>query len=577
MKQAIKNNLRIIYYQVSFLLLFSLMLMSFSVAAASDDPGAERLGNVSSISDGFTQKESLLRLVGTTPFYPVDFTHNSRYDDCILLHGIDVSKYQKEIDWKKVKNAGVDFAFVRVGYRGYGAGGNFGFDEYYDANMQGAISQGIPVGIYFFSQAITEQEAIDEANYILDRIGSYNVTLPLVMDFEYASANGKQTGRLYDAGLSKQKATNICLAFCKTIEAAGYTPMVYANYNMLTTGLYPEQISNRYPIWLANYTNKTSYTGDYSFWQYTSKGTVDGISGAVDCNFWYKTTPEAVANLSAKDTTASTLSLSWKETTGAMGYQVYRSETPTGGFQKIASLPGISSTTFEDDELSAASTYYYKVRAYLKYNQKNYFGKFSSVLPVHTLPDTPDNLSVIPGNKQNATLSWQKDSSADGYRIYSYDSETGKKRKIKTIYGASNTSYTLNNLPEKPLLYQAASFYRSQSGTLFSLLSEPIEAAPKPAVITDLSAIGKTSSKIRLSFTPIAYADGYQIYAYNEAEGKYTKLRTVKAEELENDGTVLITNLDSMQKYSFKIRAYRKLNKKNCFGNFSSVLSVKTK
>ena len=205
-----------------------------------------------------------------------------------LLDGIDVSKYQGDIDWEKAKAAGVEFAFIRVGYRGYGASGNFGADTYYDHNMQGAIAAGIPVGVYFFSQATTQEEAIEEANYILERIGNYNISMPLVMDFEYASASGGQTGRLYDAKLSQQDATNVCLAFCDTIKASGYTPMVYANLTMLEKGLYADQIQANYDIWLANYTNETSYTGLYSFWQYTSKGTVDGINGSVDCNFWYK-------------------------------------------------------------------------------------------------------------------------------------------------------------------------------------------------------------------------------------------------------------------------------------------------
>lgn len=211
------------------------------------------------------------------------YVHNSRYSDYIIKNGIDVSKYQGVIDWNKVKSDGVEFAIIRVGYRGYTTG-KLVNDEYFISNIVGAKAAGIKVGVYIFSQAITEKEAVEEAEYVLNQIADYELDLPVVIDYEYVS-NGE--GRLYNAYLSVEQATAICKAFCRRVENAGYTGMVYANSSMLKYQLDADSISNEYKIWLAHYTSQTNYSGEYDFWQYTSSGSVNGINGRVDCNFYY--------------------------------------------------------------------------------------------------------------------------------------------------------------------------------------------------------------------------------------------------------------------------------------------------
>ena len=204
-----------------------------------------------------------------------------------LKKGVDVSVYQGEIDWKKVKAAGVEFAFIRVGYRGKTAQGVLGEDKNFRKNIQGAIDAHIPVGVYIFSQAITQPEAVDEAEYVLKRIGSYNVTLPVVIDYEYAANN---TGRLYEAKLSKEQATDVCNAFCEKVESLGYTGMVYANSSMLKNQLNASSLAKKHRIWLANYVNKTTYDGEYDFWQCSSTGNAKsyGMSSTyVDLDYWF--------------------------------------------------------------------------------------------------------------------------------------------------------------------------------------------------------------------------------------------------------------------------------------------------
>lgn len=201
---------------------------------------------------------------------------------------IDVSKYQKDIDWVKVKQSGVDYAIIRAGFRGYGDIGTLNTDSYFKQNIEGALAAGIEVGVYFFSQAITEIEATEEAKYVLDLIEEYEISLPVAIDFEYAYDKSGVTGRLYSADLSKEAATQICKKFCTAVEDKGYTAMVYANRSMLENGLDASEIAENYKIWLAHYTDCTDYAGDYEFWQYTQSGTVDGITTNVDLNFWYK-------------------------------------------------------------------------------------------------------------------------------------------------------------------------------------------------------------------------------------------------------------------------------------------------
>lgn len=216
------------------------------------------------------------------------YDHGNYSYDINISKGIDVSKYQKDIDWEKVKEDGVDFAFIRVGFRGYGGAGTLNEDFMYKENIEGALAASIPVGVYMFSQATSVYEAYEEADYILERIADYNITLPVIMDYEFAG----EYGRLERAHLSREEATDVCNAFCERVSEQGYEAMVYADYGMLTNHLYPEEIEENYKIWIARWNFATEYYGDYSSWQFSDIGRVEGISDskgyiATDLNFGY--------------------------------------------------------------------------------------------------------------------------------------------------------------------------------------------------------------------------------------------------------------------------------------------------
>lgn len=194
--------------------------------------------------------------------------------------GIDVSKWNGEIDWDRVRNAGVEFAIVRAGYRG-SVTGSLVEDPCFAANMKGAAASGVPVGVYFFTQAVNEVEAVEEASVVLQLVREYSLDYPIFIDTEGAGGNGRADG------LDAETRTLVCEAFCRTIENAGYKAGVYGSRNWYNNNLYTDRLDNDYCIWLAEYRSVPLYQGYYQIWQYTSKGKVDGIDGNVDMNISY--------------------------------------------------------------------------------------------------------------------------------------------------------------------------------------------------------------------------------------------------------------------------------------------------
>lgn len=193
--------------------------------------------------------------------------------------GVDVSAHQQEIDWSKVAAAGVDFAMIRAGYRGYTVGA-INQDSYFAYNIRQALANGLDVGVYFFSQAVTEAEAEEEARQLLAWIDGYDITYPVVFDWEQVSEENSRT-----KDTSGETVTACAKAFCKLIEEAGYIPMTYGSPSKIYAGGLDLAQVQQYPFWLAHYTTDwatTSFRYQYHMWQYSSNGQVDGIPTRVD-------------------------------------------------------------------------------------------------------------------------------------------------------------------------------------------------------------------------------------------------------------------------------------------------------
>jgi len=219
----------------------------------------------------------------TNSFFEKDENGRISYIDPTvhITHGIDVSIWQEDIDWQRVASDGIDFAIIRAAYRGYTVGA-ISEDVNFQKNIDGAIEAGLDVGLYVFSQAITPAEAVEEAEFVLRMLDGRPAKYPIVFDWEDV---GSKTARTYD--MDGDLLTDCAIAFCERIKAAGYTPCVYS-YLSLTYLSYDIERLTPYDFWLAQYNPVPTYYYDFTMWQYTSAGTVDGIKGNVDMNICFK-------------------------------------------------------------------------------------------------------------------------------------------------------------------------------------------------------------------------------------------------------------------------------------------------
>lgn len=200
-------------------------------------------------------------------------------EDYATITGIDISEFQGDIDWEAVKEDGISFAMIRLGFRG-SESGKLVLDSRFKENLKGAKRAGLDVGVYFFSQAVTPEEAIEEARYVIRHIRGKGVRYPVAYDMEPIDGTERA------AKLNKQQKTEATDAFCQVIDRNGYTPTVYGNPQWLNKHIDLGYLT-KYDVWLAHYTEITSYGKPFCMWQYTDSGRVDGISGHVDMNLYF--------------------------------------------------------------------------------------------------------------------------------------------------------------------------------------------------------------------------------------------------------------------------------------------------
>lgn len=232
------------------------------------------------------------RSVPRNPYRDEDYYNIGALKHCsageISKAGIDVSVHQKEIDWAQVKQAGVDFAIVRVGYRGSTEGGIFA-DTNAQENIEGALAAGLDVGVYFFSQATSAREAREEARFVLDAIRNYDITYPVFYDWE-GMENDARTDRV-----SGEEMTDFAKAFCEEVKSGGYTPGVYFNqsYGYNRFDLYDLR---DYEFWLAEYSGAQRFAYEVQLWQYDCEAHLPGIETTVDLNLCHRIYPMAPEN-----------------------------------------------------------------------------------------------------------------------------------------------------------------------------------------------------------------------------------------------------------------------------------------
>lgn len=222
--------------------------------------------------------------------YPVLNEETGKYEGDVTLDsstgittrkGIDVSRFQGKINWKKVANDDIDYAYIRLGYRGYGSG-KIVTDDAYENNIENANAAGLDTGVYFFTEAISEREAIEEAEYVLENLEGQKINLPIVIDVEESASSDSRT-----KDLTKEQRTDIVIAFCERIKEAGHDVMIYGNTKSFLIMMDMERLED-YDKWFAYYKYPLRFPYKMSMWQYTANGQVEGIEGGVDINISFE-------------------------------------------------------------------------------------------------------------------------------------------------------------------------------------------------------------------------------------------------------------------------------------------------
>lgn len=516
------------------------------------------------------------------------YYHDSVYEDCEILNGIDVSWWQgggkgsttSKINWKKMHAAGADFAFVRAASRDT-ADGSIYEDTTASAHINGAQANKMNVGLYIFSQAVDSNEAVEEADYVLNLIDQYDwdIDMPIIIDREA----GRMTKRLTKAKLSKAKETAVVQAFADEITSAGYKAGVYASYSWYKDKMNADDLEDC-AIWIARYNNMTTSNAksgtpyadvlcDYEFWQYSSQkpSASTGYTGNLDVDFWYKDTNVTTENLTMSKNTANTITLAWDDADDADAYRVYRYNEGTGKYNYLATT---SDTGFTDTNLQPGTNYQYKVRCVWTIGGNNYYGTYSSALTAPTLPAQVTNVRVDKQTGKTVSLAWDSVNGADGYRIYRYNSDSDSYEELDTV-GADRTSYEVTGLASAcEYRFKIRASKTMNANTYWGEYSEKVVAVTKPDKVAELSARTLGASEIELTWKKSSHVTGYQIYRLDGQTGKYVKIATV---EESMPASYTDCKLSAATEYSYKVRAYKNFEGTSYYGSFSNVKSQVTK
>ena len=284
MKQNAMKFMLLLCIGVACLVLLVVFAREFSGREAQPQPTESQItvqtSEVTEPSETVLPTETTDPVLKANPFTADDFAMDGQWMSCVTAEfslGVDVSKYQGEIDWEQVAAAGIRFAIIRVGGRGYGQAGNLFADETAQKNYEGAKAAGLQVGAYFFSQAISPEEAVEEAEYTLEQIKSWDLDLPVVYDWEYIS----ETART--ANTDAKTVTACAEAFCNWITRIGLDAMLYVRPESQMLDL---ETLAAYKRWVALYSETMDYPHQFTMWQYTKTGKVPGINGDVDINIY---------------------------------------------------------------------------------------------------------------------------------------------------------------------------------------------------------------------------------------------------------------------------------------------------
>lgn len=456
----------------------------------------------------------------------ITYTHNSKFKNKELVYGMDVSQHNGKINFKKAKRDGIEFVFIRVGYTGYTKSSfSLNLDKKYKTYIKDATKAGLKVGVYWYSQSTKVSEAKKEAKALLRAIKGYSITMPVVFDYEFADT---KKGRLDSAKLSKTNMTANALAFLNTVSNAGYDACIYASENFLEEHLYANQISSSFKVWLANYSSKTNYKGDYEFWQHTAKGRVSGMRGNVDINFWYK-----------------------GENSTFLGTQVYTGAPIECGV--YAAIDGKALVENVDYTL----TYSNNVNVGTAHITLNGIGEHKGLKQNYTfdiVPNKVKNVGHISSKNTSLKLSWNSVLGADAY-VITAESINNIKTFTKTVYG--RTEGEIDGLIDgnEYIVTVRALGYDSKGNALSGEPSDYISSKTTGNKVSGIKVSTRAEKSITLSWYRIADCESYTVYQYDSALNEYKPVGKTDG----NTNSLKISNLKQGLSYKFTVCA----NKEN--------------
>lgn len=558
------------------------------------------------------------------------YEHQSRFDDSIVVDGIDVSYWQGgNIDWDAVKRHGIDYVFIRLGSSDFDDATAVFKDRYFETNYEGAKAAGLMVGIYYRSDATTVAQAKQEAQFVLDTLASRDLDLPVVYDYE---KGGNITGTA--------SMTSNALAFLNYIATnSDYTPMFYSYRSMMdpnyggTSNM--SLIDSKYPVWIAQYaTDINSYSRPFEFWQYADDGTVSGISGYVDCNFWYLDTDnypaasdkidiaDAAVTLSTSSytydgepkTPSVTVTYGGKRLTKGTDYEIsyiknalagdayvlVRGKNNFDGMKKVTygvkipfsqcTVSAISAQRYTGSAVKPTVKVYYQGELLTKgedyivtYKNNTAMGtatatikgkdRFSGTLTKNFTIKIGKPLNVKTNLRAAKTtgyndikVTWSKVPGASGYYVY-YKKASASKYSYKKVTGGSTTTKILYDLAAGTKYNVKVKAYYSGGKSDYSSISSTTTLKK----VTQNSVKKYSSSKVKVSWVNIADETGYQI-SRSTKKSATNVVATVKSTTAKSK---VISVPKKGKAYYYKVRAYKLVGGVKVFGPWSSVKSYK--
>ena len=485
--------------------------------------------------------------------------HNSRFKNCKKVYGIDVSKWQTDINWKKVKADGIDFVIIRLGYSDRQTGAHC-TDEKYLTNLNGAKAAGLKVGVYYYSTAITKAEAVSEAKYVLSVLKGTPLDLPVYFDQECVE------GRVVPSKITTWSMTQFALGFMDTISAGGYQAGYYSYYSWLLSEVDPTQFETKYPVWIANVTNQTDYSGIYSMWQYSFTGKVNGIPTAVDRDVMYVPTPPAKVTGVKATVKVNKAVISWNKVSGADGYRLYRTQ---GGNTTFVCDVSSDTLSFTVDATPIQTSYYV-----CSYSNSMIMTESTPSASVTVKADVPYGLTSKNG-LNSVTLSWEGLSGAAGYIVY-FDKGSGKYEwagrtnttslKIKNL--TSNTKY---DFAVKAYFNADGSSEYQEGVSTLSGISLTHHTGTQNVLATNLKLkTNGTTSQTLTWKAPSGMVDGYRVYFFDKETGNYKRAAQVTGK------SATITGLTPGREYAFMVRSYYNTDDTMVLSQYSDILYTDT-